>query len=229
VVGRLEKDCSVFWILILASIIILLVALYGRLTEPVLPYGERQYRPLFSVRSFLFGSAYGLLFFAWLTGGEVITDAQRQARAEHRARMSHGSDAELQRRAGRLAAAERAILAEDEAARKRAEKEEWQQRRRDAVEQRAVEEMAGFVLAGQTRGPCAILRGCVCGLGSQFSDSRILARRYRRWCRSFRGLEGEWLCRSQLQVVKADLYRNRLVLIEKGLTIPSICPQRQSN
>ena len=42
-------------------------------------------------------------------------------------------------------------------------------------------------------------------------------------------MEGEWMCRSQLQVVKSDLYRNRLVLVEKGLTIPTVCPQRQSN
>ena len=217
------------WLLIGLTGGMVALAVYSRWTEPVLPYGEQRQRALFAAPSFVLGCLYGLAVMAWFFYGIGSSDAERQARSLERLSMARASDSELQRRAERLAAAERQLRLEDEAKRVKAKQQEWKRRRAQAVDQRAVEEMSGVVLAGKNEGPCHTLRGCVCGLASQFSDSKILARRYRRWCRGFRSLEGEWMCRSQLQVVKSDLYRNRLVLVEKGLTIPTVCPQRQSN
>jgi hypothetical protein len=217
------------WLLITATVAMLGVALYSRWTEPVLPYGEKRHRPIFVARSFIFGGFYGLIVFAWMFHGSALTSDQRSSRSASRQRMQRAGDTALRARAIRLAAAEQQLRIEDEVKRKEAQEKEWKRQRVQAVDQRAVEEMSAVVLEGHTQGPCRTLRGCVCGLSSQFSDSKILARRYRRWCRGFRSLEGEWMCRSQLQVVKSDLYRNRLVLLEKGLAIPTVCPQRQSN
>ena len=217
------------WLLVLSSLGMLGLALYSRWTEPVLPYGEERHRPLFSTRSFAFGACYGLVVFLWFVQGAAMTPGQRVERDSARQKMLRVDDANLRRRAHRLASAERQLRVEDDKKKLQSKDEEWSRRRVAAVDERAVEEMTGVVLEGAGKGPCATLRGCVCGLSTQFSDSKTLARRYRRWCRSFRSLEGEWMCRSQLQVVKSDLYRNRIVLLEKGLTIPSVCPQRQSN
>lgn len=217
------------WLLAFATLVMVALAAYSRWSEPVLPYGDERHQALFSGRSFLLGGFYGLLVMAWLFYGSALSGDQRDARSAKRQNMMQKRDVQLKARAKRLAAAEHELSLEDDAKRRQDEDNEWQRQRVHAVDQQTVEEMSGVVLGGKTQGPCPTLRGCVCGLASQFSDSKILARRYRRWCRGFRSLDGEWMCRSQLQVVKSDLYRNRIVLIEKGLAIPSICPQRQSN
>ena len=217
------------WLMIIVSILMIGLAVYSRWTEPVLPYGEERQRPLFVGGSFVLGCIYGLVVLSWFFYGSASSGEQREYRSAERQRIARAGDAELRERAKRLAAAERQLRIEDQAKRNEEQKQEWKRQRTQAVDQRAVEEMSAVVLEGKSHGPCHTLRGCVCGLASQFSDSKILARRYRRWCRGFRSLEGEWMCRSQLQVVKSDLYRNRLVLIDKGLTIPTVCPQRQSN
>jgi len=216
-------------LMIIATVLMIGLAVYSRWTEPVLPYGEERQRPLFATGSFVLGCIYGLVVLLWLFYGSSLTGEQREARTVERQRIARSGDTLLRARAERLAAAERQLRIEDQAKRRADQENEWKRQRARAVDQRAVEEMSAVVLEGKSQGPCHTLRGCVCGLASQFSDSKILARRYRRWCRGFRSLEGEWMCRSQLQVVKSDLYRNRLVLIDKGLTIPTVCPQRQSN
>ena len=180
-------------LMIIATVLMIGLAVYSRWTEPVLPYGEERQRPLLAGPSFVLGSVYGLVVLLWLFYGSALTVEQREARTVERQRIARSGDALLRARAKRLAIAERQLRIEDQAKRLADQEAEWKRQRARAVDQRAVEEMSAVVLEGKSQGPCHTLRGCVCGLASQFSDSRILARRYRRWCRGFRSLEGEWM------------------------------------